>query len=206
MVVHAFATVGIPKSSLQRLAFFDHVQYCLGGQYFSLSDIENGILRRNKTAPYHLRPPFCEKDPRASLMLDNDEPRIHFALNCGAKSCPPVKTYSAVRIEDELSLAAAAFCEQDDKVLPNTRTRCLRISKIVYWYEVDFGRNGNEVAKRFAQWALQGSDKKEALEELSDAKPTQLSFFPYSWQSNASRHKVFDLNRSQEENSLCCVQ
>ena len=39
--------------------------------------------------------PFGEGDPRLSLALERAEPRIHFALNCGAKSCPPIKTYSA---------------------------------------------------------------------------------------------------------------
>ena len=29
------------------------------------------------------------------VALDVPEPRIHFALVCGAKSCPPIKTYSS---------------------------------------------------------------------------------------------------------------
>ena len=207
MVVHAFATVGIPESSLQRLAFFDHVQYSIGGALFSLNDVENGVLRRNRTPPYHLRLPFEQKDPRLALILEKDEPRIHFALNCGASSCPPVKTYSAAAIEEELSLAAAAFCEQDENVLPDTREgkRCLKVSKIVYWYNSDFGKSGNEVARRFAAWALPGSDKKEALEELAGAQPTRLKFFAYDWTANASDHKIFDVNRSREENSLCLI-
>ena len=32
---------------------------------------------------------------RLKLMLKECEPKIHFALVCGAKSCPPIKTYSA---------------------------------------------------------------------------------------------------------------
>ena len=28
------------------------------------------------------------------MALTTPEPRIHFALVCGAKSCPPIKTYS----------------------------------------------------------------------------------------------------------------
>ena len=208
MVTHAFAVVGIPESSLQRLAFFDHVQYSLGGALFSLNDVENGVLRRNRTPPYHLRLPFAEKDVRLSLLLDNDEPRIHFALNCGASSCPAVKTYTAVGIEEELATAAAAFCEQDGNVLPDTREgkRSLKVSKIVYWYPSDFGSDGNEVARRFAAWALPGSEKKEALEELAGGKPTRLKFFEYDWATNASEHKVFDVNRSREEHSLCVVQ
>ena len=37
--------------------------------------------------------------------------RIHFALNCGAKSCPPIKVYTPEALEEGLQSAAAAFCE-----------------------------------------------------------------------------------------------
>ena len=39
--------------------------------------------------------PFGPSDPRLKVALTEPEPLIHFALVCGAKSCPPIKTYSA---------------------------------------------------------------------------------------------------------------
>ena len=30
------------------------------------------------------------------IALQTPDPRIHFALVCGARSCPPIKTYTAV--------------------------------------------------------------------------------------------------------------
>lgn len=39
--------------------------------------------------------PFSKSDPRLKVALETHEPLIHFALVCGAKSCPPIKTYSA---------------------------------------------------------------------------------------------------------------
>lgn len=39
--------------------------------------------------------PFGKKDVRAKVALEKHQPLIHFALVCGAKSCPPIKTYSA---------------------------------------------------------------------------------------------------------------
>ena len=39
--------------------------------------------------------PFGKSDPRLAIALETPEPLIHFALVCGAKSCPPIKTYSA---------------------------------------------------------------------------------------------------------------
>ena len=42
-----------------------------------------------------LSKPFGGKDGRLKVALDAPEPLIHFALVCGAKSCPPIKTYTA---------------------------------------------------------------------------------------------------------------
>ena len=36
----------------------------------------------------------CKIDVFLIAVLQVD-PRIHFALNCGAKSCPPIKTFSS---------------------------------------------------------------------------------------------------------------
>ena len=37
--------------------------------------------------------------------------RIHFALNCGAKSCPPIKTFTGEEVDTQLNLATQAFLE-----------------------------------------------------------------------------------------------
>ena len=44
------------------------------------------------------------------------EPRIHFALVCGAKSCPPIKLYSPDTLEEGLAGAAEAFIASDVEV------------------------------------------------------------------------------------------
>ena len=43
--------------------------------------------------------------------LSEPEPRIHFALNCGAKSCPPVKVFTGKGVEEELDVVTGAFVE-----------------------------------------------------------------------------------------------
>ena len=63
----------------------------------SLNDLEHGILRSNTRPPYHItKPPFGMIDSRKKLCIKKFGHHIHFALNNGAKSCPPVKKYSAV--------------------------------------------------------------------------------------------------------------
>ena len=39
------------------------------------------------------------------MAVDVIDFRIHFALNCGAKSCPPIAFYSYDKINDQLDLA-----------------------------------------------------------------------------------------------------
>ena len=81
---------------VSRYKFFSTIAYSLGGHVYSLNDIENGILRANRgsMATLYVKP-FSKNDPRLNLALPEAEPRIHFALNCGAASCPPIKTFSA---------------------------------------------------------------------------------------------------------------
>ena len=46
------------------------------------------------------KPEFASSDPRHQVALSSLDPRIHFALNCGARSCPPICVYT----EDRSSL------------------------------------------------------------------------------------------------------
>lgn len=51
-----------------------------------------GLPFQNKTER------FKENDPRKVLIVKLD-PRIHFALNCGSRGCPPVKPYNYQTID-----------------------------------------------------------------------------------------------------------
>ena len=75
--------------------FFNTVKYIIGGYEYSLQDIENGVLRANRKGVGMLTRPFSKSDPRLAVALETHEPLIHFGLVCGAKSCPPIKTYTA---------------------------------------------------------------------------------------------------------------
>ena len=52
-------------------------------------------------------PPFSRRDVRPRLRVV--DPRIHFALVCGARGCPPISVYSALDLDRELATAAAVF-------------------------------------------------------------------------------------------------
>ena len=68
-------------------------------------------------------------------ILDN---RIHFALNCGAESCPPVLFYTADNINVELNIATNNFVNSSEVKYDKSRNS-LHISKIFHWYKGDFG-------------------------------------------------------------------
>ena len=100
LVIHGTIERGVPANLWARYSFFSTTAYNIGGYKFALNDIENGILRGNRAsmATLYMRPfaSSVEKDSRLKFSVkDPVEARIHFALNCGAKSCPPIKTFSA---------------------------------------------------------------------------------------------------------------
>lgn len=176
---------GIPKNDLTRLSFFDTVAVNIGGDIFTFNDLENGILRANSVPPYHLTKPFGKGDVRESLALTQTDPRIHFALNCGAKSCPAVRRYSADRLEEELQAAAIAFCDDDSNVLLDGPKAKLLVSKIFKWYN-DFK---GQVPLQILNYLT--GEKKAALDELVKRGSVSLDFAVYDWTTNDSRSKTF---------------
>merc|ERR1711915_665150 len=95
MIKYAFMKVGIPKNVQARSDFFNNVKFNIGGDILSFNDLEHGILRGNRKPPSSFSVPFSADDHRARLSLKEVDCRIHFALNCGAKSCPPIKQFTA---------------------------------------------------------------------------------------------------------------
>ena len=67
MALHALVTCGHPAGPLDRKKFFGDFKYVIGGCAYSLSAIENGILRGNQRPPYNLVKPFGQKDQRSKV-------------------------------------------------------------------------------------------------------------------------------------------
>ena len=185
MVKHAFAKVGRPETTLKRDAFFSNVSYNIGGLVYSLNDIENGVLRGNKRPPgFHLTKPFGSGDLRLASVLAVAEPRIHFALNCGAKSCPPVKKYTAQNVREELRVVALAFCEEDSNVHIDLETKTLSTSRIFYWYANDFGGSTDDVLARIGKSWLR-AERKVMWEELLKTGRYRHRKLHYDWTTDA---------------------
>lgn len=192
MIIFAFAELGIPSSNWMRLSFFDNVKVDIGGHLWSFNELESGVLRSNRHAPYHISRPIGASDPRLKAVLAEPEVRVHFALNCGAKSCPPVKNFTEEAIQEELRIVAQAFCEMSENVRLDTSSSgptTLYVSKIFEWYQVDFGSNRMEMAQTLLQW-LRGKQK-EDLQAALDSGNLRVQSLPYDWSTNASQAHKF---------------
>merc|ERR1712020_23232 len=76
------------------------------------------------------RKPFGSNDPRLAIILPTVDPRIHFALNCGAKSCPPIKTFTGDEVEEQLEVATQAYLESEDALLVDTAAKQVNLSML----------------------------------------------------------------------------
>ncbi len=108
-----------PLSSITKLdngKTWDVKRIRLGDKTYSLNEIENEILR----------PQF--KDAR-----------IHFAVNCAARSCPPLlnRAWTAANLEKNLEQQTKAFI--NNAKYNQIAADEAQVSKIFEWYAVDFG-------------------------------------------------------------------
>ncbi len=112
----------------------------IAGHLFSLDDIEHGILRRyrGKYSMGYL-PQFFPSKLIKQLAVSSIDYRIHFTLNCGAKSCPPIAFYDYENLEPQLNLATKSFLHSETTI--DTANKVISTSKILKWYKGDFGGN-----------------------------------------------------------------
>ena len=129
---------------LNRPGIYKARRIIIAGKAFSLDDIEHGILRRfrSKLSLGYLPQLLVQKHIRV-LAVDKLDHRIHFALNCGAKSCPPILYYKLSRWENQIKMAESAFIHSETKV--DEKKKVLSVSKLFLWYQGDFG--GKEAIK-----------------------------------------------------------
>jgi glutaredoxin len=176
-----------PTGVLSRLRFFSSTSYRIGGLSFSLDDIEHGILRGNKRSPAKLLPQFKSGDARLRFAIQEMDPRVHFALVCGAKGCPSINLYSTSGIHDELDAAAKSFFSDDGGNFALAERRSgngftVTLSKILMWYSKDFGATDEEVLG-FIRTFLSGESQKQLEEILQNGKP-KIEYIDYDWSLN----------------------
>ncbi|NTW02870.1 MAG: DUF547 domain-containing protein [Oscillochloris sp.] len=161
------------------LAFFRTAAYSIGGQRCSLDDIEHGILRTNRGNPFLPGSQFVPGDPRLAWAIDPPDPRIHFALNCASRSCPPIGIYNAERIDAQLELATRSFVDAD--VAINTERGEIYLSCIFNWYRDDFG--GLSGIVELLRRSLPDDARRDWLMQVHGGR---LVYRDYDWRLNSS--------------------
>ncbi|CAN6208190.1 unnamed protein product [Urochloa humidicola] len=181
MAIHALVTCGHPAGPLDRKKFFGDFKYVIGGCAYSLSAIQNGILRGNQRPPYNIAKPFGQKDRRSKVSLPYHEPLVHFALVCGTKSGPALRCYSPGDIDKELMEAARDFLRNGGLIV-DPDAKIASASKILKWYSTDFGKNETEVLKHAANY-LEPAQSEQLLELLASTQ-LKVTYQPYDWSIN----------------------
>jgi Protein of unknown function, DUF547 len=169
---HGIVTLGLRRSVLGVWNFFGRVRYRVGREVFSLDDIEHGILRGNRRRKLPPLRPFAATDPRLPLAVTPPDPRYHFAVSCGAASCPPVGVYQASAVDTQLELATRNFVNQE-VALVGGHVACSRLFK---WYRGDF-----ETAGGLGPFLLRYLDDGPARAALAAGAAPCAVFMPYRW-------------------------
>ncbi len=181
VVIDAVITAGVTRSvtegSLGGLRFFRRAGCVVNGQRLSCDDIEHGILRANRGHPFIPGHQFTSNDPRRAWVIEPPDPRIHFALNCASRACPPIGVYDAGRLNEQLWQAACSFVDQSTR----RAGEVLEVSALFRWYAGDFGGRAGVIHFLCAHLP---HDNRRAVIERCDTR-TRLRYADYDWGLNA---------------------
>lgn len=126
----------------------------LGGEVITLDHIEHDILR----------PQFRD-------------PRVHMAVNCASKSCPPLwhEPFSGSRLADQLDSATRQFINNPS--FNRIENGKLYVSRIFKWFSEDFDDDVIGFFERYAEGEL-----KHAL--MANRSTLKVKYLDYDWSLN----------------------
>lgn len=153
------ALQGVPANSIRQIPETFTRAFCdVAGAPRSLDGIEHEIIR------------------------PMDEPRIHFAVNCAARSCPVLapEAYEAARLDAQLDAAVRRFVENPEHYQLERRANgaVLRLNKVLDWYQQDFGDEAGVVA-----FLLPYLPPEDAA-YIRDHGPVRVEYAAYDWTLN----------------------
>lgn len=127
-----------PELFEDRGKFFSEPRVTIAGRKLSFDEIEHGIIRgsRVKWLLGLIKDPFAGKYER-TFRVDKTDGRIHFALNCGAKSCPYVAIYDARYMDKQLDETARQFLNRTSTYKPDENK--VYVTSLFSWFRGDFG-------------------------------------------------------------------
>lgn len=179
LVVQGLVALGIRHSVWEVPDFFDRIGYRASDLFFSANDIEHGVLRGNRPSPLATAVPFPAGDPRLRYALAPVDPRVHFAISCGARSCPAVQTYTPHHLDAELDGSTRAFVTREVTLEDGVLTA----SPIFEWFRVDFDDWPGGLPGFLARYLDDGPVRRAVLERGLAG----VVWRPYDWRLPAQR-------------------
>lgn len=165
-VVEAYPVDSVKEIGLLN-GFFNRHKFRAGGKQMTLNHIENDIIR----------PVYRDA-------------RIHFAVNCGAISCPSLasRAYHGERLDAQLQQAMQHFANDSKHVDLDEKGR-LHLSKILEWYGDDFikwfpadrlpAEGKPTIVDYLLPWLPQ-----DIAEHVREGRVTPIEYNDYDWALN----------------------
>lgn len=124
-------------------------KWTIAGKEYALDDIEHGIIR------------------------PMGEPRIHFAVNCAAKSCPDLRAeaYRASKLDAQLDDQTRKTFKNATKGYKKLDGNAVKVTKVMDWFDKDF--NNGDLNGWLASY----------FPDVVDSD-TKVGFFSYDWSLN----------------------
>ena len=158
-----------PELYDDRKAFFGEDRFTLAGKLISFDRLEHGIIRAStlKLSAGYLKEIF-PGDYEKALRTQEVDPRIHFAVNCGAKDCPPVHILSPADVNAELDQMSKDYLNKWTTY--DAAADTVATTSLMSWFRGDFGGKDGAVEMLRNYGALPAS-----------AADPELKFKPYDW-------------------------
>ena len=179
-VYNAFIQISLtknPKEYENRSRFFKKPRIQIANQLLSFDNIEHGILRKStvKLSLGYLKKIFRPKWELELRIQGEIDWRIHFALNCGAKNCPPVQIYSPKNLNTALNFATKKFLETQTTY--NLKNKTVKTTTLFSWFRGDFK-------------GIKGVKKILIDYKIVPEMPNRLVFTNYDWTLSLANYRI----------------
>jgi hypothetical protein len=155
LVIHAIVRVYPIKSPQDHRGFFNHDKFLVGGISMTLDHLEKKLL--------------------FGLF---DDARMHFALVCAAKGCPPLmpSAFRGSTIEDSLEERTRNILTDFQFVRSDSGTNKVHVTKLFDWYRVDFEKEKSDVLSFI-----------NAYRSIPFSAGSKVIFMEYDWSLNEKK-------------------
>lgn len=160
VIIHKIDGSVLDYESSSGKGFFDLKEHILAGETIDLNHLEHEVIRP-----------------------EYQEPRIHVALVCAAKSCPTIRpeAYVGERLSQQLEDQAKLFAGNQEYVHYAAGEKKLNLSPILDWYGDDFG--GQPGVLKFLLARAGDAETKAGIQGALDGQ-VAVAFNEYDWSLN----------------------